>query len=328
MPTPNGMPTWEDFPQFYNNPVIKQLANNERWSVSTTKSPDPTKKNKMPIDMHAFITEQKVWGASFTRGYNPYVTLQTVCETIPNAINNAYYLDALIDKFVVLDVEPKCPDEIKRQFLAMPYLYGETSMSGNGLHLIFRLPEEIMNKYPNAQNKMTLQEENGYYEILLNHMVTFTRNVIAPSNIDNPITTFEEVFEYLAQEAKPSVTAQNVIVTDITEDDIPHYDLLQKQLSNLHYSKSLTDFPQKGSKTGYNNSSYEFGMSGFYYRALNSLLKDNTYKDHEYSDEEKAYIIYKRTTEELDYRPKHDELRSGMPWLLYIATCSIAKSDI
>ena len=80
-----------------------------------------------------------IWGAAFDRGYNPLVDLETVCKTLPTAANNTYHLDALIDKIVVLDVEPKCPEEIKRQFLSLPYLYSETSMSGNGLHLIFNL---------------------------------------------------------------------------------------------------------------------------------------------------------------------------------------------
>ena len=319
--------TWQDFPEFYNNPVIQKLAKNEKWTVSTTKSPDPTKKVKMPIDMIAWMERQQIWGAAYDRGYNPLVDLQTVCNELPTATNNAYSLDALVDKIVVLDIEPKCPDTLKQKFLQLPYLYAERSMSGQGLHLIFNLPEYLLDKYPNAKKKQALKDDNGYYEILLCHMVTFTRDVLPPSQCTGSIDDFDNVFELLASQAKESKTGTHAIITDIETDMIPYYDELMDSLSNRQYGKTIEDFPQKGNKTGYNNSSFEFGMSGFYYRALKRLLTNNTYKDHTYTDEEKAIIVYNCTKEHLAYRPKHDEVRSGMPWLLYVASCLIAKSD-
>ena len=161
-------------------------------------------------------------------------------------------------------------------------------MSGKGLHLIFELPEQLLYKYPNAVNKLSLQDEQGYYEILLNHMVTFTRNTQIPYTPQPTNVTFEAVFEHLASLAKPSATATSkIIVTDVDENAIPYFDTLMNQLSNLHYAKKLEDFPQDGNKSGFNNSSYEFGMAGFFYKALQSLLKDYPYSDYEYSDDKK-----------------------------------------
>ena len=74
-------------------------------------------------------------------------------------------------------------------------------------------------------------------------------------------------------------------------------------------------------------SKYEFGATGFYHRALTKLLNNNKYKDHEYTDEEKAVILYSVTSEKLPFREKHEQIRNNMPWLLYVATCLIAKSD-
>ena len=53
--TPDGIPTYDDFKEFYENPVIKKIATNKRWTVSTTKEvigKDGKKKSKMPIDMY------------------------------------------------------------------------------------------------------------------------------------------------------------------------------------------------------------------------------------------------------------------------------------
>ena len=35
--TQDGIMEYTDFADFYNNPVIKQIAVNKRWTVSTTK---------------------------------------------------------------------------------------------------------------------------------------------------------------------------------------------------------------------------------------------------------------------------------------------------
>lgn len=304
--------TWEDFPEFYNNPAIQKLSANCRWTVS-----DNTKR---PIDMHALIHEQKIWGLAFDRGYDPLVNLPTLCQTIPAATNNTYYLDALIDKVVVLDVEPKCPDAIKQKILTLPYLYAETSVSGKGLHLLFDLPEDILEKYPIAAKKLALKEMHGYYEILLNHMILFTRNAIT----GQPTGSYKEfynMFELLAlKEKNVSESDLQINVDEISTDDIPYYETLMPTLKAQIYGKKPEDFFGDMSK-------YEFGMTGFYYRALCRLLTNGAYKDHTYTDAEKATIIYKLTSAKLPHREKHDQKRSNMPWLLYIAACLIAKSE-
>lgn len=319
MPNANGIPTWEDFPRFYNSDFIKAIADKEKWTVSDNK--------KRPIDMYALINDQKVWGAAFDRGYNPLVNLKTLCATIPNAINNAFKLDAFEDNFVILDIEPSCPEPLKQKFLELPYEYGEISMSGKGLHLVFDFPRDILEKYPNAKNKLSLKDGNGYYEILLYHMVTFTRNMIKPSDFKTDISEFENMFELLAMQAKDTSTAQGVAVTDVKTDDIPQFDDIKDTLEQHTYNKTAYDFVDKRNGKNHDFSAFEFGATGFYYRTLNRLLATDKYKDHKYTDEEKAVILYSVTTDVLPYREKHDSLRNNMPWLLFIASQLIAKSD-
>lgn len=305
--------TWRDYPEFYENDVIRRIAGNKKWTIS-----DNTKR---PIDMHAFIVLHKIWGAAYDRGYNPLTDLKTLIDNVPNCTNNAYQLEADIDKIVVLDIEPKCPDILKKALLELPYLYAETSMSGKGYHLIFDLPQDLWNKYPVIQNKMALKEEHGYYEILLDHMVTFTRNVIEKPEEEKDISEFYNLFEILAAEAKKSKTAlTQITVDDIKTDDIPLYDRTMNVLSAQIYGKKPEDF-------SYDMSKYEFGMAAFYNRALAKLTKNDLYKDINYSDEQKAIIVYSLIAKKLDYREKHDTERNKMPWLLYLATQCIAKSD-
>lgn len=319
MPTTEGIPTWEDFPSFYNNPFVQKIANMEKWTVS-----DNTKR---PIDMHALIHEQKVWGMAFDRGYNPLVDLKTLCNVIPTAANNAFYLDALSDNFVVLDIEPTCPEPIKQKFLELPYLYGETSMSGKGLHLVFDLPKDIIEKYPNAKTKIALKDGNGYYEILLYHMVTFTRNVLPPSAYTEDISVFENVFELLAMQAKETSIAQGQTIDDIDTSTIPEFEEIVDKLQKHKYKKTAYDFVDRRNGKDYDHSAFEFGATGFYYRILNKILESDEFNDHEYTDNEKAIILYTVTTNMLPERAKHETIRNGMPWLLFIASQCIAKSD-
>ena len=301
------------YPDFYKSDFVKAIAGNEKWTVSD--------KTKRPIDMRAFIDKQKIWGLAFDRNYNPLVDLETLIDAIPNASNNAYNLEAALDGFVVLDIEPSCPDFLKEELLKLPYLYGEVSMSGKGYHLVFNLPKEIWGKYPVIHNKVAMKEEHKYYEILLNHMVTFTRRILPDISDKKPIDEFEKIFETLASKEKETQIAKSEIkIDEIETDDIPAYGRTMSVLRGQKYAKSPDDFHNDMSK-------YEFGMAGFYYRALKKLTKNSYYKNVSYTDEQVAIIIYKLLEDKLEYREKHDTKRNNMPWLLYIATQLVAKNQ-
>lgn len=323
--------TFRDFPEFYNNPVIQRIAENKRWTVSTTKDVvvnGKRKSSKMPIDMYELINNEHVWGCAWDRGHHPLVDLNTLCDVIPNATNNAYYLNADEDGFVILDVEGRCSDYLKEEFLKLPYLYGELSMSGHGLHLIFPFPKHILEKYPNAINKASLQSENKDYEILLaDHFVTFMRCTLPPSSNERTEKDFENLFESLCKIQNASISAESVKITDIDTSNIDLFDDIVAELEQKTYNKTLEDFSYKN-KSGYDNSAYEHYFTRFYYKALKRLLKQKPYSDMSYTDEEKAIIIYTIATKHIPHRDKHDELRSGMPFLLFIVTRMIAKTDI
>lgn len=319
----NATPTWRDFPEFYKNPAIKRIAKEPWWTVSG--------KDKMPIDMYHLLYDWngKIWGLGFDRGYHPMVDLETICEKIPNAVNNAYYLDCLRDGLVVVDIEPSCPKALQERFLRLPYLYGERSMSGKGLHLVFDLPADILDKYPAARNKVALKHKSGYFEILLNHMVTFTRNVLP--KMDHPDTEqdFRNLFESLAEKQTSTVHGDRIEMNGLVdEDDIPKFDALMLYLRGREYKKKASDFSKADGTV--DRSRYEFGMAGFYYNSLARAVKGGSFAKEEYTDDMMATMVYKVITEKLeergDTRKKHEELRCKMPFLLFLVCDLIAKT--
>ena len=300
------MLTYKDFNEFYEHPFIKSIAHKKRWSVSD--------KNKVPIDMYALEHENKICGAQY-RDERCLVDLEHLCNFLPNAANNAFYLDALVDGIVVLDIEPVCPEPIKNQLLELPYLYGERSMSGQGYHLFFKLPDLIIN-YPAAQKKTAMKEKHRYYEILMNHWVTFTRDMLPDSTATN--NDFEALFEDLAKQ-QVEVDKKNIDIEALNPDDIPLGHEIINILMNQEYKKEPEDFY-------HDMSTYEYGHMGFLYQKLKQLLNVSKFKkQHNYSDNERTWLLYLTAQEVIPYRSKHDEFRDNLPWLLYLAKDLISK---
>lgn len=297
------------FPNFYTNRAILSIANKPRWAVSDT--------NKRPIDIPTLTNPDpefaRVVGVrEITNGH--LVTLPELTNIPIEFRNNAYYLRANIDNILVLDIEPSCPTEIRDQLLRLPYLYAETSMSGKGFHLIMPLPDNY-HDYPNATAKKKLQEPHKYYEIIIEHWITFTRSVllptIQPQNFSN--TTWEKVYASLAIEAKPTIKTD--IDMDNEKPSIPHEPEIVNIITQMYSSrqtKSLTDFNG-------DHSRYEFSVLGSLRYHLENTIIASQFNDHKYSNIEKAWLIYLAIQNIIEPRDKHEQYREGLPILLYSA---------
>ena len=242
-----------DLNSFKVHPFITTIADNIRWTIST--------KTKMPIDMNALKNRQVIIGATFKDDNQPLVTLSELEQIVPNPTNTAYSLNQALDDFVVLDIEPTCPDDIRDRLLQMPYKYCEISMSGAGFHLVFDKPKTNFEHI--LLSKPALKEEHGYYEILLNHYVTFTGKICVPSDACVPldISEFEKLIDDLASKAK--IQSSVMINTDELPEleDIPLGDDIVTLLTKARYGKTIENFSNDHSK-------YEFGVAGFYYNKL------------------------------------------------------------
>ena len=316
------MNEYKRFKSFYENKAIKSIANKKKWTVSSTKQVGKIR-SKMPLDVVEFLNTGKISGAKFFNE-NSLVDLNTLIKELSNenryTANNTFYLDTKEDDLIVLDIEPSCPKDLKEKLIHMKALYKEKSMSGKGYHLVFKKPKNF-NDYITATKKAAVSDSNGYYEILIKHYVTFTRNTIE-TEYENDYT-IEELWDELAPNAK------NMKRTyfDMSEEKpkIELEDLIMTSLINKEYKKTPKDFRRKDGS--YDMSKYEFGLLGFYYYTLENIL-DLAYfkKQHKYTKEEKTWIIYEIARKKLKYRPKHDELREDLPWLLWYSKLVVESS--
>ena len=192
-----------EYELFIKNPFIASISYNEKWTISTNK--------KMPVDMFQLIYKNKISGAAF-KDNTTLTTLHNIHSHIPNAANFAYYLDTRIDGFVILDIEPSCPEDIRNQLLTMDWIYGEKSMSGKGIHLVFPLPDSFYD-YPDALKKTAFIHKDRIYEILLNHYVTFTAAPLPDELVTLRGTgqPFTEFFNSMASQQKETKKADLVI---------------------------------------------------------------------------------------------------------------------
>lgn len=301
----NGYDFRKECAAFCASGFVHDLKDKPKWTISD--------KNKMPVDMGE-LAHGRIKGA--LQPAEPYTTTLDRClEIIPNPANHAFYLDVTRDNYVVLDIEPTCPERIKRTLLELDFQYAETSMSGKGMHLVFPCPRELWDN-PIARSKVVLKQRDKYYEILLNHWVTFTHNALDVKPGNRP---FAKLFEAMCATQEVLSKADTDINAD-EPDDIPDKDFILYILTGgSEYRKTPADFNGDVSK-------YEFGMAGFLYRKLLRVLKTIKIRNngHTYTDNEKAWLIYYASLETLEHRDKHDQRRDGMPMLLYNAKNAIA----
>lgn len=317
---------YRDYPQFYDNTLIKLLSHKPKWTISATKGDY----RKMPVnfkEVEQALTDgqTQVHGANYQKA-DQMTTLDHLLKVLPDAVNHAYYLDSEIDGIVVLDIEKECPDEIKQRFLRLPYLYAEHSLSGTGIHLICKLPNN-WDQFPEYHNKVKLRQKYGWYELLLKHWVTFTRNSIEPltsPGTDPEHYTIANVYADLCHQTEVS---QSIKATPIGDrPDIPQEKRIIAILQDEKYNKKLTDFPQKD-KYGHlrtdrpgDYSAYEFGYTSYMYHRLQNILQTfPSLSKIKYTKKQLIYLLSDIMKQKLPYRPKHDTYHLGMPWLIYNA---------
>lgn len=304
-------------PEFHNNPFIQSIEDNSRWTIS-----DP--KDKKPINIRNLINgETKIYGAR-TKDENSLGTLREITELAVtpdnDLVNCAYYLSSLHDDYVCLDIEPKCPDDIKEKLLKLPYVYGETSMSGHGYHLILPLPDDFTTNpaYENIKNKAQIREKHGYYEVLTSHYVTFTRNML-PESTGN--ASFEKILQQLNKGQKPTIKATlPTNYKDIDLSTIPDGHTLYDLLLRCKSKKTIDDFDNDHSK-------YLFSLIGFYRKKLDCLVRTAKIQKngHNYKTDELCTIITKTLQDTLPPREKYKTKRNGIPYLYTEVWSSYSK---
>ncbi|WP_327357840.1 hypothetical protein [Streptomyces sp. NBC_01304] len=340
--TPADPHAW--FSQFYGNRAIRTLASACRWTISGQigeEAPgDPAKpqKRKAPIDVRHLLAgctsscqHAGPLRGAFALDETCLLTLDELTVAIPNAANTAFYLQAQTDGLLVLDIEADCPPVVATDLLRLPgILYSELSMSGRGFHLVMPLPENF-HDFPVAAGKRVLREEHGWYELLLDHWSTFTRQPV-PDRIAAHLTaatdapafaSIEDLYAQLAVNARESSGASASAV-DTAEDmpDIPYSQAIVEQTlaSARRQLRDPGDF-------NHDMSRWEFSLLASLYGWMRTQLRAYSALGVEYSPGDAAWLLYKAALDVIPARPKHSERRNGRPFLLDRAAALVADRE-
>lgn len=325
------------FPSFYDNRAIKALADASRWTVSGVigELPDAddatgyAKARKAPIDIRHLLERGRVRGA-WARDEQCLLDLDELTTFLPQAANAAYFLRMQIDGLIMIDIEPDCPEEVASALLRLPrIIYSETSMSGRGYHLLMRAPTNLQN-FPQAARKTVLREEHGWYELLMEHWVTFTRRPVPTARIisahaqpagDNEPSSTEELFATLAAEAAANAAADaSSLATGAQMPEIP----LAEQIVTGMIIAAHGHLREPGD-FHHDTSRWEFSVLGSLYGWLRSeLAKAEGTSSARFSDSDRAWLLYDAVRRILPARPKHAETRNGRPYLLNQAAALVA----
>ena len=321
---------------------VQPFLNIPCWTVTCVDKADPL--YKAPINLPYLLQKGKLYGATEIEGIKPYMTLNDILAE--PRLANLQFITMILNQrnngndIVILDIEPTCPEDIKKALMELPYLYAETSMSGKGIHAVFPAPKtypEILETKPSVQKGMekqtadpaTVQNVTGkklpIYEILLgrNHAVTFTlRKLERRTPPSRPLSDFYAIWEELAAQKK--VTETRDLNTDNLPElkDIPDVGLILSFLEGVGtYKKDPSNFDTM--------SDYEFGFIGFYKYRLQHIIekitqlqkaqnsKNPAWKPYEYSDEEKLVLLHHIVKTKIEPREKHEEERFGKTWLMW-----------
>lgn len=310
---------------FLSNPAIRTIAGKPKWTISD--------KDKKPISLYYLL-----WRHDATHGCQADMP----CDMLPldqmidrfHAVypqaglisNFAFNLDVMEDNLVVLDIEPTCSPSLMAKFLELPYLYGERSMSGKGVHLVFPKPSNFED-FPAAMQKLALKGPKKHYEILLAHWVTFTGNTLkrpVGRNIENQ-KPFEALYAELAQKQTTSQTIEadidaGGIPSDVSE--IPDSDYILELLT-----KETNDYRRTPEDFDNDMSRYEHGYTGHKYYKLKLILALSRIQDngHLYTVEERVRLVYEAVKATIAYREKHERVDHGIPWLMQQAIIIVKK---
>ena len=340
--TPHHFDPRAAFPGFYSNSVIRHLGQYAKWSVSDV--------NARPINVPALIDGRGVFGASQHKLATDAVTLDVLTAHLPEATNAAFFADASHDGVLIIDIEKTCPPYIAEQLLNLPgCYYMEVSKSGRGFHIIVPMPSDPATKQRlHATTLAALRAPAGVFEVLTYHWVTFTRNIVTASDMDllrqhsrqkaandqvadvaatddqrrallgdidysSVDALINSLFDYRQTQPADTLGYNEAIDTEAidTARALPHYDGLCNTLVGAECSYTLDDYAG-------DNSRFEFAMLGWLHTVFTSLAFAQGVIA-KYDAMAQAVIIYDALRRRIEHRPKHDELRDGMPLLLYSA---------
>lgn len=312
------------------SPLIKSLAKNKAWTVSTSK--------KMPINFNEYMTSGRIKGAS--KKNDPFVKLEDIInfEPLGRQTNLTVKLNASENSIILLDIEPHAPVETKKELLEnFPYEYGEFSRNG-GIHLLTYVPDELItseNAYLFEETK--IQHESTDWEVMFNHYITFTRYQFKPhrngdmkieENMRKMTDFLSEIVEMDKDKREARLEARLKIKQFNLEDKSEGYDFIKSYVDEDVLKRKLDATDESRfyyeNKSGVDMSRYEASIisqiNSYLINVRNVVETQSALfssKNIEVTDSDLVMLAYDLVKDYLEPREKHDTLRIGIPYLLY-----------
>lgn len=306
---------------FLDNSFIQSIKNTERWTVSIIKGEKHEKKK--PLDFKTLSTKNRILGAFYKEmpaNHWPLATLPEVFQYFeqyePMRLSHAtYQLQVQEDCKIILDIEPGCPEKIKQNLMKLPFEYAEQSMSGKGIHLGFTLPKEYSKK---LGTKTVIKQKKKYYEILLQHFVTFTMKEIAPPQPGDQ-TCLLKLIDNLLKQTMQHAQSGDYECPKPECPDIPEKNMIIDSALSTEYEKTVE---QKENDISVWEYSYLWHILNKIHRIL-PIAAHQT--GHEYTKDEIIWLTYEIAKQQIPYRQKHDQIRDNIPYLLWRAAKAYAN---
>ena len=303
---------------FISHPFISQIAAEPRWTLSI---------HKKPMDTHLFINKNRFVGASFERGYNPLTTLPILTDWFANhqnsvATNFTYYLNGGVNRQIILDIEPSCPNAIVDSLIrSTPWEYAETSLSGEGLHLGLTLPQNHTLYFDELS---VLKGPGSHYEYLMqNRYIAFTMNQLnrIPNTSCLPPESLLSHIGPLYKQWKANQFAKKKFALPDTKPNIPEEAYIRKLLNSMRFRRTLTDYD-------HDRGRYEFACGCAFLHRIKRYLHTTKLAPFNYNETMLTWLVYESLVHYLPPREKHAEFRNGLPWLLYLSQQVVAKAGL
>lgn len=318
--------------------LMDKLKNDPAWGVSTRK--------KAPVYLGTYLKTNNPADLEYVTK-DDLKHLPTLAEIEANGdfkkTPKAYHLHAKDNLVIGFDIEPACSDTWLKFLGNLKVHYREYSMH-NGWHFLIQLNREklsdktLMMIASETERKHAEQTKYGplEYEIMMNkHWLTVTQKThgdfISLSEDADPI-----IYHWLNDESKNWKQLKHV--KEINPESIGiHASQLAKNIHHYLFSKHIVervrdlDPSDYQHATGGNDTSlYEYVVActlagSLNYRLSNltsfeeKMLYEHVDLDQELTIADKVQATALELGNILQPRPKWNELRDGLPWLVFTA---------
>lgn len=282
--------------------LIDELKTRKIWTLSDSE--------KRPLDLHSLATANAEVLHSKSSKLYTYEICKEVQEKHPET-HLTIHVDSTRDDYILVDIEPEALEMESNPYVHLKMGYLEYSLGG-GLHGIIQKRPSFLSDIFKDGDYETEIFSNGHFMIITENELSEAEKPQALYDIEQFKERFDEI------RTKDIDTTRLESTGPVT--DVKLHPLIQHELNKIPVKMFMTTVTDKS------RNEFKYAMS------IAGTLK-NRYENIEL--ETLIKYTYYLVNKHIDYRPKHDELRSvsmldyPVTWLEYtvIQACNYVYDD-